>query len=78
VGPLEPEDPVEPLEPEDPVGPLELEDSIGSQFLLSVLSAISSRVALVNLSVPLEDSPPALGVQYFTVRHRSVTVTLPV
>jgi hypothetical protein len=52
--------------------------SIGSQFLLSVLSTISSRVALVNLSVPLEDNPPALGVQYFTVRHRSVTVTPPV
>jgi hypothetical protein len=33
---------------------------------------------LVKLSVPLEDNPPALGVQYFTVRHRSVTVTLPV
>jgi hypothetical protein len=38
----------------------------------------SSRVALVKLSVPLEDNPPALGVQYFTVRHSSVTVTLPV
>jgi hypothetical protein len=33
---------------------------------------------LVKLSVPLEDNPPALGVQYFTVRHLSVTVTLPV
>ena len=52
--------------------------SIGSQFLLSVLSTISSRVLLVKLSVPLDDNPPALGVQYFTVRHRSVTVTLPV
>jgi hypothetical protein len=50
----------------------------GSQFPLSVLSTISSRVALLNLSVPLEDNPPALGVQYFTVCHRSVTVTLPV
>jgi hypothetical protein len=48
-----------------------------SQFPLSPLSTISSRVALENLSVPLEDNPPALGVQYFTVRHRSVTVTLP-
>jgi hypothetical protein len=35
-------------------------------------------VALVNVSVPLEDNPPALGVQYFTVLHCSVTVTLPV
>ncbi len=52
--------------------------SIGSQFLLSLLSTISSRVALVNLSVPLEDNPPALGVQRFTVCHSSVTVTLPV
>jgi hypothetical protein len=52
--------------------------SIGTQFPLSALSTISSRVALVNLSVPLEDNPPALGVQYFTVRQRSVTVTLPV
>jgi hypothetical protein len=42
------------------------------------LFTISSRVALVKLSVPLEDNPPALGVQYFTVCHRSVTVTLPV
>lgn len=42
------------------------------------LSTISSRVALMNLSVPLEDNPPTLGVQYFTVCHRSVTVTLPV
>jgi hypothetical protein len=50
----------------------------GSQFLLPVLSTISSRVALVNVSVPLEDNPPALGVQYFTVLHCSVTVTLPV
>jgi hypothetical protein len=51
---------------------------VGVQFLLSVLLTILSRVALVKLSVPLEDNPPALGVQYFTVRHRSVTVTLPV
>jgi hypothetical protein len=35
-------------------------------------------VALVKLSIPLEESPPALGIQYFTVRHSSVTVTLPV
>jgi hypothetical protein len=42
------------------------------------LPTISSRVALVKRNVPLEDNPPALGVQYFTVRHRSVTVTLPV
>jgi hypothetical protein len=35
-------------------------------------------VALVKRSVPLEDNPPALGVQYFTVRHLSVTVMLPV
>jgi len=52
--------------------------SFGSQSLLSVLSTISSRVALLNASVPLEDNPPALGVQYFTVRQLSVTVTLPV
>ncbi len=52
--------------------------SIGSHSPLSALSTISSRVALVNLSVPLEDNPPALGVQYFTVCHCSVTVTLPV
>ncbi len=48
------------------------------QLLLVCLPTILSRVALVNLSVPLEDNPPALGVQYFTVRHSSVTVTLPV
>jgi hypothetical protein len=35
-------------------------------------------VALVKFSVPLEDNPPTLGVQYFTVRHCSVMVTLPV
>gem|GEM_PF-7000705 len=35
-------------------------------------------MALLNASVPLEDNPPALGVQYFTVRQLSVTVTLPV
>jgi hypothetical protein len=52
--------------------------SIGSQFLICVLSTILSRVALVNANVPLEDNPPALGVQYFTVCHCSVTVTLPV
>ena len=57
---------------------VEVGGSIGSQSPLSVLSTISSRVALVKLSVPLEDNPPALGVQYFTVCHRSVTVTLPV
>jgi hypothetical protein len=57
---------------------VEVEGSIAPQFLLSALSTISSRVALLNLSVPLEDSPPSLGVQYFTVRHSSVTVTLPV
>jgi hypothetical protein len=57
---------------------VEVEGSIGWQFQLSVLSSISSRVALVKRSVPLEDNPPAFGVQYFTVRHRSVTVTLPV
>jgi hypothetical protein len=51
--------------------------SFGSQSELSVLSTISSRVALVNVSVPLEDNPPALGVQYFTVLHCSVTVMLP-
>ncbi len=56
---------------------LEVGGSTGSQLSVSVLSTISSRVALVKLSVPLEDNPPALGVQYFTVRHRSVTVTLP-
>jgi hypothetical protein len=38
---------------------------------------LSSRVALVKLSVPLEDNPPSLGVQYFTVRHFSVTVMFP-
>ncbi len=64
--------------PEDCVVWLEVGGSIGSQFLLSLLSTISSRVALVKLSVPLEDNPPALGVQYFTVRHSSVMVTLPV
>jgi hypothetical protein len=42
------------------------------------LPTISSRVALVKRNVPLEDNPPALGVQYFTVCHCSVTVTLPV
>jgi hypothetical protein len=51
---------------------------MGSQFSLLHLLTSLSRVALVNLSIPLEDNPPALGVQYFTVRHRSVTVTLPV
>jgi len=56
---------------------VEVEGFIGSQSQLSVLSTISSRVALVNVSVPLEDNPPALGVQYFTVRHSSVTVMLP-
>jgi hypothetical protein len=35
-------------------------------------------VVLVKFRVPLEDNPPSLGVQYFTVRHRSVMVTLPV
>jgi hypothetical protein len=35
-------------------------------------------VVLVKFRVPLEDNPPALGVQYFTVSHSSVTVTLPV
>jgi hypothetical protein len=35
-------------------------------------------VVLVKFRVPLEDNPPALGVQYFTVCHRSVMVTLPV
>jgi hypothetical protein len=34
-------------------------------------------VALVNLSVPLEDNPPALGVQYFTVCQSSVTMISP-
>jgi hypothetical protein len=38
---------------------------------------LSSRVALVKLSVPIEDNPPALGVQYFTVCHCSVTMTSP-
>jgi hypothetical protein len=57
---------------------VKVEDPVGAQFRFSVLSTISSRVALVNLSVPLEDNPPSLGVQRFTVRHRSVTVTLPV
>jgi len=51
---------------------------VGVQSSLLRLFTISSRVALVNLSIPLEDNPPALGVQYFTVCHRSVTVTLPV
>ena len=51
---------------------------VGVQFLLSVLPTLSSRVALSKRNVPLEDNPPALGVQYFTVRHRSVMVTLPV
>jgi len=50
----------------------------GPQLSCVRLSTISSRVALVNLSIPLEESPPSLGVQYLTVRHRSVTVTLPV
>jgi hypothetical protein len=45
--------------------------------LLCVLT-FSSRVALVKFRVPLEDNPPAFGVQYFTVCHCSVTVTLPV
>jgi hypothetical protein len=57
---------------------LEVGGSTGSQLFSSLLSTISSRVALVNVSVPLEDNPLALGVQYLTVRHRSMTVTLPV
>jgi hypothetical protein len=56
---------------------VEVGGSIGSQFFLSVLSTILSWVALVNVSVPLEDNPPTPGVQYFTVRHCSVMVTLP-
>jgi len=48
------------------------------QSLFSVLLTLSSRVALLKCSVPLEDNPPALGVQYFTVRQLSVMVTLPV
>jgi len=56
---------------------VEVKGFIGSQSQLSVLSTISSRVALVNVSVPLEDNPPALGVQYFTVCQYSVTVALP-
>ena len=31
----------------------------------------------MNLSVPLEDNPPALGVQYFTVCQSSVTMISP-
>ena len=57
---------------------VEVEGFIGSQSQLSVLSTISSRVALVNVSVPLEDNPPALGVQYFTVSRSSVMMMLPV
>jgi hypothetical protein len=57
---------------------VEVEGCIGSQLSSSDLSTILSRVALVKRKVPLEDNPPSLGVQYFTVRHRSVTVTLPV
>lgn len=41
----------------------------GSQLSVVLLSVILSLVSLVNLSVPLEDNPPALGVQYFMVRH---------
>jgi hypothetical protein len=51
---------------------------VGVQFLFSVLRTLPSRVALVKRNVPLEESPPALGVQYFTVSHSSVTVMLPV
>jgi hypothetical protein len=40
---------------------VEVEGFIGSQSQLSVLSTISSRVALVNVSVPLEDNPPRSG-----------------
>ncbi len=57
---------------------LEAGGSIGSQLSSSVMSTILFQVALVNVSVPLEDNPPALGVQYFTVCHFSVTVMLPV
>ncbi len=49
----------------------------GVQLSFLWLLTGSSRVALVKRSVPLEDNPPALGVQYFTVRHRSVTVISP-
>ncbi len=47
------------------------------QFSFLWLLTGSSRVALVKRSVPLEDNPPALGVQYFTVRHCSVMVIVP-
>ena len=50
----------------------------GVQFSFLRLLTGSSRVALVNLSVPLEESPPALGVQYFTVSRSSVMMMLPV
>jgi hypothetical protein len=51
--------------------------SSGVQYTFLWLLTSSSRVALLNASVPLEDNPPALGVQYFTVRHRSVMVIVP-
>lgn len=38
---------------------------------------ILSLVALVKVRVLLEESPPALGVQYFTVSQSSVMVLLP-
>ncbi|GAA5336023.1 hypothetical protein YIM730264_20460 [Thermus hydrothermalis] len=40
-------------------------------------SYISSRVALVNRPVPLEDTPTTLGVQYLTVRQYSVKTRVP-
>ncbi len=47
------------------------------QLLLVCLPTILSLVALVKASAPLEDNPPALGVQCFTVRHCSVMVMVP-
>jgi hypothetical protein len=49
----------------------------GTQFSRLDTSTSSFEVELPNLSTPLEDNPPSLGVQDFTVCHRSVTVTLP-